>query len=156
LALAFELHCWGHELHQPARPAAPPPPHPHPMSFLAAVGRSQPLPDHCHQQTKADAAAPAPVRNGMHPHSRSSGRRVPRDVERGGVRCDVETAHAAVCCGSSVQPGTAVCVVEKQNQRSGVVTQGVVARVLTGSAVHPRGIKVQLTSGVVGRVCALR
>ena len=117
------------------------------MSFLAAVGRSQPLPDHSRQQTNAGAAAPAPVRNGRHQHSRATGRRAPHDAE---------AEHAAGCCGSSVQPGTAVSVVEKQNQRSGVVTHGVVARVLTGSAVHPRGIKVQLTSGVVGRVCALR
>ena len=31
-----------------------------------------------------------------------------------------------------------------------------ISRVLTGSTMHPRGIKVQLTCGAVGRVCALR
>jgi len=45
-----------------------------------------------------------------------------------------------------------VQIVEKQNQRSGTVTQGVVARILTGSASHPHGIKVMLEDGRVGRV----
>jgi uncharacterized repeat protein (TIGR03833 family) len=45
-----------------------------------------------------------------------------------------------------------VRVVEKQNQRSGKLTQGVVKRVLTKSPNHPHGIKVMLDDGVVGRV----
>jgi uncharacterized repeat protein (TIGR03833 family) len=45
-----------------------------------------------------------------------------------------------------------VRVVEKQNQRSGKLTQGVVKRVLTKSQNHPHGIKVMLDDGVVGRV----
>jgi uncharacterized repeat protein (TIGR03833 family) len=48
-------------------------------------------------------------------------------------------------------PGTAVWVVQKQDQASGRLTGGVVAAVLTGAAQHPRGIKVRLVSGVVGR-----
>jgi uncharacterized repeat protein (TIGR03833 family) len=48
-------------------------------------------------------------------------------------------------------PGTAVWVVQKQDQASGRLTGGVVATVLTGAAQHPRGIKVRLVSGVVGR-----
>jgi uncharacterized repeat protein (TIGR03833 family) len=51
-----------------------------------------------------------------------------------------------------VQPGAIVKVVEKHNQRTGKMTEGVVKKILTSSAVHPHGIKVLLDSGVVGRV----
>ena len=47
----------------------------------------------------------------------------------------------------NIVPGLAVKVVQKQHQRSGQLTEGVVKDVLTGSAVHPRGIKVRLTDG---------
>ncbi len=53
---------------------------------------------------------------------------------------------------SEIRIGLRVQIVEKQNQRSGTVTQGVVARILTGSASHPHGIKVMLEDGRVGRV----
>ena len=54
-----------------------------------------------------------------------------------------------------IQPGKQVQIVEKQNQRSGKLTEGTVARILTKSASHPHGIKVKLTSGKVGRVKAI-
>lgn len=50
------------------------------------------------------------------------------------------------------KPGTKVRVVQKQDQRSGKLTEGVVSKLLTNSATHPRGIKVMLESGIVGRV----
>jgi len=53
---------------------------------------------------------------------------------------------------SQIQPGMKVRVVEKQNQRTGQLTEGVVQRILTKSPDHPHGIKVMLDSGVVGRV----
>ncbi|MBP1609727.1 MAG: hypothetical protein H6Q04_1962 [Acidobacteria bacterium] len=53
---------------------------------------------------------------------------------------------------AQILPGMKVRVVEKQNQRSGKLTQGVVKRVLTKSQNHPHGIKVMLDDGVVGRV----
>ena len=43
-------------------------------------------------------------------------------------------------------------VVEKQNQRTGTLTEGTVQRLLTKSPHHPHGIKVMLDSGIVGRV----
>ncbi len=46
-------------------------------------------------------------------------------------------------------------IVEKQNQRSGQLTEGVVARILTKSPTHPHGIKVMLVDGKVGRVQAI-
>ncbi len=53
---------------------------------------------------------------------------------------------------SEIQPGARVQIVEKQNQRSGALTEGVVARILTKSPSHPHGIKVMLEDGRVGRV----
>jgi len=54
-----------------------------------------------------------------------------------------------------IQPGLRVQVVEKQNQRSGKLSEGVVLRILTKSPTHPHGIKVMLTDGRVGRVQAI-
>eukprot|EP00611_Tribonema_gayanum_P027257 TRINITY_DN667_c0_g1_i3.p1 TRINITY_DN667_c0_g1~~TRINITY_DN667_c0_g1_i3.p1 ORF type:complete len:387 (+),score=16.48 TRINITY_DN667_c0_g1_i3:55-1161(+) len=62
------------------------------------------------------------------------------------------SASTAAQKRSNVPPGTPVLVVQKQHQRSGELTRGTVARNLTNSGVHPRGQKVMLTSGVVGRV----
>ena len=41
---------------------------------------------------------------------------------------------------------------EKQNQQTGELTEGVVKRILTKSGFHPHGIKVLLEFGEVGRV----
>ncbi len=43
-------------------------------------------------------------------------------------------------------------IVQKQDQRSGELTEGYVKRILTKSATHPHGIKVLLETGEVGRV----
>jgi len=53
---------------------------------------------------------------------------------------------------SEIHPGMRVQIVEKQNQRSGTLTEGVVARILTKSPSHPHGVKVMLEGGKVGRV----
>jgi uncharacterized repeat protein (TIGR03833 family) len=53
---------------------------------------------------------------------------------------------------SDIKAGTLVQVVQKQDQRSGKLTEGIVKDILTKSSTHPHGIKVRLTSGVVGRV----
>ena len=52
----------------------------------------------------------------------------------------------------NITPGLRVKVVQKPHQRTGQLTEGIVKDLLTNSAVHPRGIKVRLTSGIVGRV----
>jgi len=52
----------------------------------------------------------------------------------------------------NITTGLLVEVVKKQDQRSGKLTKGVVKKILTNSAIHPHGIKVMLTSGIVGRV----
>ena len=53
---------------------------------------------------------------------------------------------------ASIKVGAQVNVVQKQNQRSGELTEGTVKRILTNSSNHPHGIKVMLESGIVGRV----
>jgi uncharacterized repeat protein (TIGR03833 family) len=52
----------------------------------------------------------------------------------------------------NIFPGLRVFVVEKHNQGTGELTEGIVADILTNSPFHPRGIKVRLESGEVGRV----
>lgn len=51
-----------------------------------------------------------------------------------------------------LSPGLRVKIVEKHNQRTGALTEGVIARILTRSSSHPHGIKVMLDNGRVGRV----
>ncbi len=53
---------------------------------------------------------------------------------------------------NSISPGNRVEVVQKQDQRTGALTEGTVDRILTSSSFHPHGIKVRLTDGTVGRV----
>ncbi|MBU7591618.1 YwbE family protein [Metabacillus halosaccharovorans] len=53
---------------------------------------------------------------------------------------------------ADIKIGARVKVVQKQDQRSGKLTEGIVSKILTNSAVHPHGIKVMLESGIVGRV----
>ena len=52
----------------------------------------------------------------------------------------------------NIRIGSTVMVVQKQDQRSGKLTEGTVSRILTNSPDHHHGIKVMLESGIVGRV----
>ncbi len=52
----------------------------------------------------------------------------------------------------NLKVGSRVMVVQKQDQRSGKLTEGVVVKILTKSTNHPHGIKVMLEDGIVGRV----
>lgn len=54
-----------------------------------------------------------------------------------------------------IRPGLTVEIVLKQDQATGRRTRGVVRDILTSSPSHPHGIKVRLTSGLVGRVKAV-
>ena len=51
-----------------------------------------------------------------------------------------------------IKVGMQVKVVQKQDQRTGKLTDGIVSDILTKSATHPHGIKVRLQGGIVGRV----
>lgn len=52
----------------------------------------------------------------------------------------------------NVKIGSEVEVVLKADQRTGKLTGGIVAEILTSSSFHPHGIKVRLKDGQVGRV----
>ena len=52
----------------------------------------------------------------------------------------------------NIRIGSEVNVVQKNHQRTGELTAGIVKRILTKSSNHPHGIKVMLEDGVVGRV----
>jgi len=52
----------------------------------------------------------------------------------------------------NIQQGTHVMIVQKQDQRTGKLTEGKVESILTNSSTHPHGIKVRLVDGIVGRV----
>lgn len=55
----------------------------------------------------------------------------------------------------NIKPGMQVDVVLKKDPPTGTLTRGIVQELLTNSPYHPRGIKVRLTSGQVGRVQAI-
>ncbi|KON89880.1 hypothetical protein AF332_25715 [Sporosarcina globispora] len=53
---------------------------------------------------------------------------------------------------AAIAPGLKVKIVLKKDQRTGVLTEGIVKDILTKSPSHPHGIKVRLEDGQVGRV----
>jgi uncharacterized repeat protein (TIGR03833 family) len=53
---------------------------------------------------------------------------------------------------TDIEIGGRVRIVQKQDQRSGALTEGIVRDILTSSPDHPHGIKVRLETGEVGRV----
>ena len=52
----------------------------------------------------------------------------------------------------NVKSGLHVSIVQKLDQSSGKLTEGIVKDILTKSTSHPHGIKVRLETGEVGRV----
>ena len=52
----------------------------------------------------------------------------------------------------NIEPGFTVSIIQKQDQRTGKRTEGIVKEILTKSPKHTRGIKVRLLGGEVGRV----
>jgi uncharacterized repeat protein (TIGR03833 family) len=53
---------------------------------------------------------------------------------------------------SRIKPGMLVRIVLKKDQRSGILTEGIVDSILTSAPDHPHGVKVRLLGGHVGRV----
>ena len=51
-----------------------------------------------------------------------------------------------------IKPGCEVDIVLKADQGTGTLTHGIVQNLLTNAPFHPRGIKVRLTDGRIGRV----
>ena len=50
------------------------------------------------------------------------------------------------------KPGEKVLIAQKKDYESGKLTEGVVKDVLTSKQFHPRGHKVRLDNGIIGRV----
>lgn len=53
---------------------------------------------------------------------------------------------------TDIKIGSEVKIVQKHDQRTGKLTEGIVEKILTNSPNHPHGIKVRLDNGLVGRV----
>ena len=58
----------------------------------------------------------------------------------------------AVPSRDKIKIGIIVQIVQKQDQRTGNLTEGIVKRILTSSNFHSHGIKVELDNGKIGRV----
>ena len=52
----------------------------------------------------------------------------------------------------NIKRGSLVKVIQKVDQKTDKLTEGVVKEILTNSKSHPHGIKVLLESGIIGRV----
>jgi len=52
----------------------------------------------------------------------------------------------------NIKKGLIVDIALKADQKTGKLTRGIVADILTSSALHHRGIKARLKDGQVGRV----
>jgi len=63
-----------------------------------------------------------------------------------------QTSMVTVPSRDKIKIGVIVQIVQKQDQRTGNLTEGIVKRILTSSNFHPHGIKVELDSGKIGRV----
>ena len=53
---------------------------------------------------------------------------------------------------ANIKKGQLVKIILKKDQRTGILTEGVVKDLLTSAAKHHRGIKVRLEDGQIGRV----
>ncbi len=78
----------------------------------------------------------------------------PKNTRKKNVETNLESLELLMGGNNrtDLQIGSRVRVVQKENQKSGILTEGVVTAILTKSAFHPHGIKVRLDNGSVGRV----
>ena len=53
---------------------------------------------------------------------------------------------------ANIKPGMRVNIILKKDQRSGILTEGIVKDLLTSAPKHHRGIKVRLEDVQIGRV----
>ncbi|KAF1919241.1 hypothetical protein BDU57DRAFT_134696 [Ampelomyces quisqualis] len=83
-------------------------------------------------------------------HSRSTYPQPSRSQPRHPPRTHM-SSHPSVPPISALHPGTPVSIVLKQDQQSGHTVSGIIADLLTRGD-HPRGVKVRLQDGRVGRV----
>jgi len=68
------------------------------------------------------------------------------------ISCCCQLSLDVIPSRDKIKIGIKVKIVQKQDQRTGNLTEGVVKRILTSSKFHPHGIKVELENGKIGRV----
>ena len=73
-------------------------------------------------------------------------------VQRFRISIKLRMSMKDVPSRDKISTGAEVQIVQKQDQRTGSLTEGKVKRILTSSQFHPHGIKVELESGKIGRV----
>ena len=74
------------------------------------------------------------------------------EKERFSIHHKLETLMSSAPSKNKIQIGFLVQIIQKQDQSTGQLTEGLVKRILTSSDFHPHGIKVQLENGKIGRV----
>ena len=67
------------------------------------------------------------------------------------IRCE-NHPYSLNATRDKVNIGIIVQIIQKQDQRTGKLTEGIVKRILTSSNFHPHGIKVELENGKIGRI----
>jgi len=73
-------------------------------------------------------------------------------VQRFRISIKLRISMKDVPSRDKISIGAVVQIVQKQDQRTGNLTEGKVKRILTSSQFHPHGIKVELENGKIGRV----
>jgi uncharacterized repeat protein (TIGR03833 family) len=73
-------------------------------------------------------------------------------VQRFRISIKLRISMKDVPSRDKISIGAVVQIVQKQDQRTGNLTEGNVKRILTSSQFHPHGIKVELEGGKIGRV----
>jgi uncharacterized repeat protein (TIGR03833 family) len=68
------------------------------------------------------------------------------------IRNQYQISLGAVPSRNKIKIGLIVQIIQKHDQRTGILTEGKVLRILTSSNFHPHGIKVELDDGKIGRV----
>ncbi len=80
------------------------------------------------------------------------GRETAPNEQRKGDNLPHKTAIMDGTIRANIKPGMLVNIILKKDQRTGVLTEGVVKDILTSAPKHHRGIKVRLEDGQIGRV----
>jgi uncharacterized repeat protein (TIGR03833 family) len=73
-------------------------------------------------------------------------------IQRFRINCQYQISLGATPSRDKIKIGSRVQIVQKQDQRTGNLTEGTVKRIFTSSNFHPHGIKVELDNGKIGRV----
>ena len=73
-------------------------------------------------------------------------------VQRFRISIKIRISMKDVPSRDKISIGAVVQIVQKQDQRTGNLTEGKVKKILTSSQFHPHGIKVELEGGKIGRV----